>query len=502
MIKSFAGLATVLTLMLFAPQAQAVVVQADPTWPISNAVTGLPPIPTLPTATASAPPADQIADPVTPAASCGGWYLQSNYGNRWPAGSTWWEYRCTADSYFYYDPCSGGGACDAFCPSCYEETTQRTDYFYWDGSEAVFYGQDYFDSFTYTQTGDPPYITSVWWDAPTGQWYSPPTAVNVAPAASFTFSCSDLTCAFDASASSDSDGTIVDYSWSFADGTTGSGVTTSHAYASAGTYNVTLTVSDNSGASGAVTKSITVRPANVPPTASFTFTCTGLACSFNGSASTDSDGMIASYSWAFGDGAAASSPTAWHTYAHSGTYMASLSAVDDRGASTTVAKDVTVTNLAPTAAFTVTCSSLRCTLDASASADPDGTIATFGWTYGDSTGASVVTTSTTHNYPKAGNYTVTLTVTDNDGASTSTSQHINPISLSARAYKQNGQQKIDLAWNVVTGSSYDLYRNGAKIATVSTTAYTDTVGRGSGSYTYKVCAPAAASCSNDASVSF
>ncbi len=497
--------AVLVALTVAAPQARAVVVDAAPVWPIpTNAPAAPPPIPALPTATDAAPPADQIADPVTPAASCGGWSLQSNYGDRWAAPSSWWEYKCTSEYFYSYNPCSGGGACDAFCPSCYEETERRTDYFYWNGSNAVFYGRDYFYSFYYTQTGDPPYVTSAWWDAPTAQWYYIPGPANVAPTASFTFSCSGLTCVVDASASSDSDGTIVDYSWTFGDGATATGATAAHAYASAGTYNVTLTVTDDGGATGAATKSITLNPPNLPPTASFMFSCTGLGCSFNGGGSTDSDGTVASYSWAFGDGAIESGVTATHTYGHTGTYSASLTVTDDRGASTTVSKDVAVTNLAPTAAFTVTCSSLHCSLDASASADRDGRIVTYGWSFGDGTAGSVATTSTVHDYPKAGNYTVTLTVTDNAGASASTSQRINPISLTSRGYKQSGQQKVDLSWNGgPSGTSFDVYRNGVRIATAQTTAYTDNLDtRGSATYTYRVCAPVASTCSNDASVSF
>ena len=85
-------------------------------------------------------------------------------------------------------------------------------------------------------------------------------ASNVAPTAAFSSSCTDLSCNFDASASSDTDGTIASYSWSFG----ASGVSASHTYASAGTYTVTLTVTDNAGATDTVshTVSVTAPPAN------------------------------------------------------------------------------------------------------------------------------------------------------------------------------------------------------------------------------------------------
>jgi PKD repeat protein len=83
--------------------------------------------------------------------------------------------------------------------------------------------------------------------------------VNDSPGASFTYSCSGLACTFDGSGSSDPDGTIVSYAWAFGDGTMGSsGVTTSHTYASAGTYTVTLTVTDNGGATGTASQTVTV----------------------------------------------------------------------------------------------------------------------------------------------------------------------------------------------------------------------------------------------------
>jgi subtilisin family serine protease len=71
---------------------------------------------------------------------------------------------------------------------------------------------------------------------------------------------------FDGGLSTDSDGTITSYSWSFGDGTTGSGAAPTHAYASAGTYAVTLTVTDNRGASGSAQTSATISapPATAP----------------------------------------------------------------------------------------------------------------------------------------------------------------------------------------------------------------------------------------------
>lgn len=81
---------------------------------------------------------------------------------------------------------------------------------------------------------------------------------NSPPTASFTFSCTDLSCDFDGSGSSDSDGSISSYDWDFGDGTTGTGETVSHMYDADGTYTVTLTVTDDGGATGSESQDVTV----------------------------------------------------------------------------------------------------------------------------------------------------------------------------------------------------------------------------------------------------
>ena len=88
-----------------------------------------------------------------------------------------------------------------------------------------------------------------------------PPPVNQPPTASFTFSCTDLSCSFNASGSSDSDGFIASYALAFGDGSSGSGVTAIRTYEAAGSYTVILTVTDNEGATGSTSKSVTVTTA-------------------------------------------------------------------------------------------------------------------------------------------------------------------------------------------------------------------------------------------------
>ncbi len=166
---------------------------------------------------------------------------------------------------------------------------------------------------------------------------------------------------------------------------------------------------------------------NQPPVAAFTPTCNGLTCSVDGSASSDPDGSISSYAWTFGDDGTATGKTASHTYAQAGTYTITLTVTDNDGATNSTSKQVTVApapNKPPVAAFTPSCTALTCSVDGSASSDPDGTIGSYAWTFGDGATASGPTAS--HTYAAAGDFTITLTVTDNDGATNSTSQTVSP----------------------------------------------------------------------------
>ncbi|HKY76464.1 MAG TPA: S8 family serine peptidase, partial [Acidimicrobiia bacterium] len=80
---------------------------------------------------------------------------------------------------------------------------------------------------------------------------------------------------------------------------------------------------------------------NEPPTAAFTYTCQGPDCDFT-DASSDSDGSITAWNWAFGDGASSTLQNPSHTYACSGTYTVSLRVTDDGGRSSSTSQSVTV----------------------------------------------------------------------------------------------------------------------------------------------------------------
>ena len=78
------------------------------------------------------------------------------------------------------------------------------------------------------------------------------------PLAAFSTTCSQLTCAVDASGSTDSGATITSYAWDFGDTATGTGVTASHTYSGPGTYTVALTVTDSASQTSTVTHQVTV----------------------------------------------------------------------------------------------------------------------------------------------------------------------------------------------------------------------------------------------------
>jgi PKD repeat protein len=110
-----------------------------------------------------------------------------------------------------------------------------------------------FDDLTATGTGDG------------GGTPEPPA--NVAPVAAFSSTTDKLSVNVTGAASTDSDGSIRSYAWTFGDGGTATGVTAAHTYATDGDYTVTLTVTDDDGATGSVSRTVSVAGDVTPPPA-------------------------------------------------------------------------------------------------------------------------------------------------------------------------------------------------------------------------------------------
>lgn len=250
-------------------------------------------------------------------------------------------------------------------------------------------------------------------------------ADNVAPTASgraaTAFPKPGVPVSFDGTASVDPDGTIVSWDWDFGDAAVGSGPTPTHTYAALGSYPVELTVTDDNGATDTATFVVTLA-ANVAPNAVASVTTakpkTGFPVAFKGSSSNDPDGSIAAYDWNFGDGGVGTGATPTHSYATAGVYTATLTVTDDNGATDVATVEVTVVdNVVPVAAITATPTSgtapLAVAFNGAGSVDPDGSIVSYSWNFGDSTSSTV--TSPNHTFTAAGTYNVVLTVTDDNG---------------------------------------------------------------------------------------
>lgn len=261
---------------------------------------------------------------------------------------------------------------------------------------------------------------------------------------------------------------------------------------------------------------------NESPSSEFSYECTNLSCTFDGSGSGDSDGNITSYSWNFGDidsgSNSASGMNVSHTFSADGDYTVTLTVVDDGSASASSSQTFNVVDLTPnqppTASFTASCTDLGCDFDADSSNDSDGSIATYSWNFGDGNGGSGKTSSNT--YAAAGGYQVILTVTDNDGDTASSSQTVtvsepeqpidDDITLTLSGTSVKRTKYVDLIWANITGSEVDIYRvkkRKTKTITIANDgAYQDSF-NGGGTYIYKVCqAGSTTICSADKTIIF
>lgn len=266
---------------------------------------------------------------------------------------------------------------------------------------------------------------------PTNQ---PPTVVMTA---SRTSGPAPLTVQFAAYAS-DPDGIVVDYFWDFGDGQYSYAMNPLHTFYSAGVYLVSITVTDDMGATGAYAAYITVTGnSNQPPQVSVSASPLSgqapLTVGFNANAS-DPDGYIASYTWSFGDGQYAYEASPVHTYQSTGAYMATATVTDNAGAIASASVTINVTSGPPTnqppqvsIAASPTSGQVPLTVNFTPAAyDPDGYIASYSWSFGDGQYSSAFNPA--HTYQAAGNFTATVTVWDNAGATATASVGISVTS--------------------------------------------------------------------------
>ncbi|MGB3731830.1 PKD domain-containing protein [Microbacterium sp.] len=288
------------------------------------------------------------------------------------------------------------------------------------------------------------------------------------PTAAMTATPTDLSVTFDGSGSTTPSGTITGYSWNFGDGSAAStSAAPTHEYATPGKYDVILTVTDSRGLSASTTQTVTVVAPNAPPTASFTSSADGLSVSADGSASADSDGSIAGYSWDWGDGSApGTGVTAGHKYSQAGDYVVTLTVTDDRGAAVSTTRTVTATHAAPVAAFDLAASGLTVSADASSSSGSDDAMLSYSWNWGDGSAADSGV-GRTHTYAQAGAYTVTLTVTDSYGAHTTATRDVT-VAKVLYAASDDFERTVASGWGSAdVGGAWTALYSPASLASVS-----------------------------------
>ncbi len=257
---------------------------------------------------------------------------------------------------------------------------------------------------------------------------------NVPPVTDFSFTPSsprDVDIVHFNDNSYDTDGSVVSWYWEFGDGHNSTLQNPTHTYPDDGTYTINLTVIDDDGASSASKDNITVR--NVPPTADFYYVPPSPDDLDNVSfydLSSDADGNVVSYSWEFGDGNTSNEQNPSHTYANNGIYTVKLTVKDDDGASDPVLHSILISNLPPVADFNYTPDKITDLDDmvfTGNSTDADGTITNYTWNFGD--GNTSYEINVTHRYSDNGIYNVTLTVTDDDGTSSSATVKIEVLNV-------------------------------------------------------------------------
>lgn len=259
----------------------------------------------------------------------------------------------------------------------------------------------------------------------------------------------------DGGASVDPDGRVVDYLWTFADGSTQTGVRTEHSFGDPGLHRILLTVTDDFAGGGAQDESevlITVNNQPVAEAGPDIRIAPDQSVTFDASGSFDSDGQLAGYSWEFDDLQtpleAATVERAWPT---AGVYNARLVVRDDAGVANSTAQDSVVihVNHRPVAEAgpVIDTDRLLVTLDAGGSSDADGDNLVYQWDFGDGS-SPVFGREVAHVFARAGRFPVTLKVDDGSGLSNASDIDATTVIINAQPVANAGGNR-----NVCSGES-------------------------------------------------
>ena len=264
------------------------------------------------------------------------------------------------------------------------------------------------------------YVTG--YPSPTYPPYPPPTyppAMLQAEAGPSKTAKIGETVVFDGSGSTSSY-PITSYVWDFGDGATGYGKTATHAYSSADSFTVTLTIIDSRGSTAKDTILVMVKNPNVPPVARISGDKTvkkGEKATFDGSGSNDVDGTIVAYKWDFGDGTSGTGIMAIHVYMQQGTYTTTLTVIDNNSLSSSAPLSIIVEEppLPPHAVLNASQLANVGEVVLFNASGSTGSGLNYRWSFGDGMVGEGATAM--HVYNRAGSYIVTLTVTSGEGLS-------------------------------------------------------------------------------------
>lgn len=233
---------------------------------------------------------------------------------------------------------------------------------------------------------------------------------------------------FSGASSSDGDGPLTNLRWDFGDGSAlVNGSTVEHLFDRAGSYVVTLSVTDGDGLESVAELPVRIHTQGSNPVASFvpstTSAAPGASVSFTSGGTNDPDGGTVYRDWDFGDPSSGSAnhsslaaPT--HVFASAGSYTVTLTVVDDEGSTSTASTPIAIglTGTAPTARFSAAVGSDP--LERAFNDLSTGDVTAWSWDFGD--GASSTEAEPVHLYAAAGAYAVALTVSGPAGSDDST----------------------------------------------------------------------------------
>ncbi len=241
-----------------------------------------------------------------------------------------------------------------------------------------------------------------------------------------TSGCGSLSAVFtDLSSSS---GTITSWHWDFGDSGTSTAQNPTHNYTAPGTYDVTLTVTDNSGCIDEITYDdlITVYAF---PTADFTANQTqGCGIPFTINFTETATGEV-SWFWEFGDGQTSTQQNPSHSYAASGSYGVRLTVTSADGCTRTSFKPNYINISSPTANFTAAKMSGSC-LGPTRYAFTDQASAAASWSWNFDDGGTSTAQNPTHDFAAAGQYDVMLIITNADGCSDTVTKPVTVVAAS------------------------------------------------------------------------